>query len=264
MTAVGLRSVGVCAPGLDGWAQAARVLAGDAAFLPAALPKHAVEGLAQTERRRINETSRLACLAAYDAFAHAPGISAARTPTVFTSADGDGAVLAQTLSALGQRDIVVSPTAFHNSVYNAPAGYWSIAAGATAASTTVCATRASLAAAMLEGLSQVQATSRPVLVIAADAPFPAPIRSLAASHSAFACALLIDAVARGDSGARLERWTIVADALAPRTDDAIDEAFAGNAAAKSLPLLRAFALGRATRVPLPYHDGAWLDLEIVP
>jgi len=264
VTAIALRSVGICAPGLDGWTQAAPVLAGDAAFLPVALPKHAVEGLAQTERRRINETSRLACLAAYDAFAHAPGVLPPQTPTVFTSSDGDGAVLAQTLAALGQREIAMSPTAFHNSVYNAPAGYWSIAARATAASTTVCAAQASLGVAMLEGMSQVQATSGPVLVIAADAPFPEPIGALGASRLSFACALLIDTLARSGNAARLERWRIVADTAATQTGDEIDEAFTGNCSAQALPMLRALARGKAARVPLPYLDGTWLDLEIVP
>ncbi len=262
--AAAIRSVGICAAGLDGWADAARVLAGAAPFSPGSAPRRAVDGLAQTERRRINEISRLACLAAYDAFAHAPGIPAAQTPTVFTSADGDGAVLAQTLAAIGQREIVMSPTAFHNSVYNAPAGYWSIAARATAASTTVCAAQASLGAAILEGLSQVQATIGPVLVVAADAPFPEPIRALGASTHAFACALLIDTAARSGHMARLERWRIIADALVPPTPDSMDEAFAGNGAAQALPMLRALARGRAARVPLPYVDGTWLDLEIVP
>jgi hypothetical protein len=263
MISVAIRSIGICAAGLDRWADAARVLVGDSPFVPAPMSRRPVEALAPTERRRINEISRLACLAAYDAFADAPSIDAAQTPTVFASADGDGTVLAQTLAALGQREVVMSPTAFHNSVYNAAAGYWSIAARATAASTTVCAAQASLAVAMLEGLCQMQATGGPVLVIAADAPFPDPIRALSPSRHPFACALLIDAVARSVERARLERWAVIAEPLRPSNGDAIDDAFAGNAAAQSLPMLRALARRQPARVSLPYLDGRWLDLEVV-
>ena len=61
----------------------------------------------------------------------------ARLPTVFSSSDGDGEVLASMLAALAQPQVVLSPTLFHNSVFNAPAGYWSIGSGAHAASITV-------------------------------------------------------------------------------------------------------------------------------
>ncbi len=75
--------------------------------------------------------------------------------TVFSSSDGDGEVLASMLAALAQPQVVLSPTLFHNSVFNAPAGYWSIGVGALATSITVSAGAASFVAGLKEAHSQV-------------------------------------------------------------------------------------------------------------
>ena len=267
MTAMAIRGVGVCAGGMRDWAGASAVLRGATAFLPGPAEKRPVEGLPQTEQRRINETSRLACLAAADAVALLARDAAATLPAVFASSDGDGAVLMQMLNALAQRDVVLSPTAFHNSVYNAPAGYWSIATRASAPSTTLCADAASLAVALLEGQAQARESGGPVLVVAVDAPFPDAIRVLGASAAPFACALVLEDAVCDPSLPRIEGWTIVEHAGSGEVEDAPDAlggAFAGNAAAVALPLLRALARRQPTRVALPYLDGTSLLLDVAP
>jgi len=256
--------IGVCAGGLADWAHAARTLLDPATFVPGPAPKGAPEILPPTERRRMNETSRLACLAAADALTAFPDGAAATIPAIFVSADGDGSVLAPMLHALSQREIVVSPTVFHNSVYNAPAGYWSIATRSTAPSTTICADAGSFAAGLMEACAQAHATGGRVLLVAVDAPFPESIRVLGASAAPFACALLVDAGQR-DGGPRFERWAIVDGAARDEeSTDPLARAFAGNAAAAALPLLRALARGERARVALPYLDGSRLELEVLP
>ncbi|MEP7182211.1 MAG: beta-ketoacyl synthase chain length factor [Betaproteobacteria bacterium] len=240
------------------------MLAGDSPFAPGRTPGRAVDALPPTERRRINETSRLACLAAGDALAALPPGAAMTLPSVFASSDGDGVVLAQVLNALAQRDVAVSPTAFHNSVYNAPAGYWSIATRASAPSTTVCADSASFAVALLEGYVQLQANGGSVLVVAVDAPYPEPLRDLGASVAAFSCALVLECPEQPAAGPWLGRWT-TCSASGPAPDvDGIASAFAGNSAAAALPLLRALARRDGMQVALPYVDGTWLELEVSP
>jgi hypothetical protein len=257
-----VRGIGVCASGFANWAQAATIFAGAAPYTCGATPAGAPEGLTGTERRRVNETSRLACLAAADALREYPADDRTAIPTIFVSSDGDGVVLAHMLETLAQRPIVVSPTAFHNSVYNAPAGYWSIAARSTAPSTTICADEASFAIGLTEAYAQARAMQRPVLVVAVDAPFPEAIRSLGASAAPFACALALD-VWRGETGPRLADWTIGGHAArAERCDDALARAFAGNAAAAAVPLLRALAREEAARVALPYLDGSVLEVDV--
>ena len=124
-------------------------------------------------------------------------------PRYSAPSDGDGEVLASMLAALAQPQVVLSPTLFHNSVFNAPAGYWSIGAGAHAASITVSAGAASFVAGLKEAHWQVLATGAPVLYVAFDAPFPAALASFERSAEPFACALCLRP---GDSGTvRLHR-----------------------------------------------------------
>lgn len=264
MRSVAVRAVGICAAGLPNWASASRVLAGVVAFELGPPPNRSLDGLPPTERRRINETSRLACLAAGDALAQLPPGSAAAMPAIFTSTDGDGIVLAQMLNALTLRDVVISPTAFHNSVYNAPAGYWTIATRSTAPSTTVCADAASFAVALLEGYAQAVTTRGPVLVVAVDVPFPEAIRVLGTSAAAFACAIVVEGASELNKGPRIERWKVGGSVERPHSSDDIVAAYAGNGAAAALPLLRALARCEATWVALPYVDQTWLELEVVP
>jgi hypothetical protein len=264
MRSIGARSIGICASGLPDWSRASRVLTEVDAFQPDSSFYRAATGLPLTESRRINETSRLACLAAHDALVSLPESAIAAMPSIFTSSDGDGAVLSQMLRSLAQRDVSVSPTAFHNSVYNAPAGYYSIATRSTAPSTTVCADESSFAAAMLEGYAQARLTAGPVLVVAVDVPFPEPIHALGLSDAAFACAIVLDGASGDTKPARIARWAIVDCNTSMRSKDPLSKAFGNNAAAAALPLLRALARGEPACISLPYLDSTWLELEVIP
>jgi len=234
------------------------------AFQPDSSFYRATSGLPLTESRRINETSRLACLAAHDALVSCPEGAIAAMPAIFTSSDGDGAVLSQMLRSLAHCDVSMSPTAFHNSVYNAPAGYYSIATRSTAPSTTVCADESSFAAAMLEAYAQANLTAGPVLVVAVDVPFPEPIRALGLSDAAFACAIVHEGANADTNPPRIARWAIVDGNPTTHGADPISKAFGNNAAAAALPLLRAFARGEPAYISLPYLDSTWLELEVIP
>ena len=75
---------------------------------------------------------------------------------------------------LAGADRQISPTRFTNSVHNAPAGYWHIAVGSRAASTSLSAYDGSFAAGLVEALAQVVASGEPVLLVALDVPYPEP------------------------------------------------------------------------------------------
>ena len=70
--------------------------------------------------------------------------------SVFASANGDGVVIDAILRMLASTPHAVSPTQFHNSVHNAPSGYWGIAMRATPASTSLCGYDGSLACGLIE------------------------------------------------------------------------------------------------------------------
>jgi beta-ketoacyl synthase-like protein len=267
MNAVAIAGVGLCAPGLADWAHARDLLTGPAPWADGAVPRLASAALPPTERRRANVASRWAIEAATDAVRDLAPAEVAQLASVFASADGDGEVLATVLRDVAQDKVQLSPTTFHNSVYNAPAGYWSLAAKAPAASTTVCAGDATLAAALIEAASQVVVSGAPVLLVAYDLPFPpgAPIGTRALTP--FACALRLTPDTGAPACGRLASMAVVvgreADAP-PQSCGTLDARFAGNAAAAALPLLAAIARGVAASVRLPWLDGDALEVRWTP
>ena len=225
------------------------------------LPRLAPDCLPPVERRRANATTRLAISAAVQAVQGLSDEDIAQLPTVFSSSDGDGEVLASMLAALAQPQVSLSPTLFHNSVFNAPSGYWSIGSRSRVPSITVSAGAASFVAGLMEAHSQVCATGAAVLYVAYDAPFPAALASFARSAEPFACALRLEPVANS-SACRYGR--IEKSASRPGTAAGthafvqLRERFSGNAAAEALPLLFAIAhrQRRAVSLPVPRRVAA--------
>jgi hypothetical protein len=264
MTALSIAGIGVCATGMANWTQAQPVLRAVALPPLDPLPRQVPACLPPVERRRANATSRLAVSAAMQAVEGVAVEDVARLASVFSSSDGDGEVLASMLAALAQPQVVLSPTLFHNSVFNAPAGYWSIGSGAVAASITVCAGVASFAAGLREAHAQIVATGAPVLYVACDAPFPEALASFARSAKPFACALrLAPAPSHGLHGTIELRMSMSDGVPAPQSAE-LSERFAGNAAAEVIPLLVAIARGQPGRISLPYLDGTRMPLDYRP
>jgi len=264
MKALAIEGIGVCANGLPDWATARAVLRGEAPYVEASPSRPAALALPATERRRANDTARWALQVAGQAASGLPASAVAALATVFVSADGDGDVLAQVLRDVAAEPVTVSPTTFHNSVYNAPAGYWSIAARAPAASTTLCAGEASFAAGLLEAAAQVASTAQPTLLVACDLPFPdrCPVRTQ--TRAAFACAVLL---VPGDSArAPLGRIEDLAFCREPASalPASVAATFAGNGAAAALALLRAVACESPAGVRMPYLDDRSLALRWTP
>ncbi len=268
MTPVAIRAIGVCAAGLSGWSAARPILAGLKMYAGGEVPRLAAALLPATERRRANTTSRWALEAAADAVRELPSADLAALPTVFASADGDGEVLTSVLHDLTQGRVALSPTTFHNSVFNAPAGYWSIGAHSPAASTTICGGPFTLAAGLIEAATQATLGGTSVLLVAYDLPFPVASPISTPVRYPFACALLIAPVRQGnrDLGA-LASLQIVAERGADgfaTLEASLRERFGGNPAAAALPLLAAIARAAPATIALPYLDGDWLSMRWSP
>src|SRR5207249_3493148 len=104
-------------------------------------------------------------------------------PHVFASAYGDLAVNDYLCATLARAPLEVSPTRFHNSVHNAPAGYWAIATGCTRASTAISAGDASFGAGLLEAALLACSESGPTLLAACDVAAVGPLRDVIACRS---------------------------------------------------------------------------------
>jgi len=255
--------VGLLAPGLPGWRAARPVLAGDARYEPGEMRRPSADILPPAERRRCGDLVKLALHVGTEALAPS-GARAEELATVFTCATGSGEVLHQICETLAGSERDVSPTRFHNSVHNAAAGYWSIATGARAPSTSLCADQGSFAAGLLEAAVQAAAERSPVLLVAYDVPPPPPLAAVISCTVQCGLALLV-APARGTrSLGEIELDLVRAGADTAFADPGLERLRTGNAAARGLPLLAAFAAGRSARLTFEWLPALRLGVAATP
>ncbi len=264
-----VESVGILAPGLAGWIASREILAGEQSYAAEPLPATIATLLPANERRRTTATVKLALHVAQEAMAQAaltPGPSpggrgGSPVYTVFASSGGDSEVLDKICTALTLPDRPVSPTQFHHSVHNTPAGYWSIATGCTQPSLSLSAYDSSFSAGLLEAAALAFAEAAPVLLVAYDLPLPFPLSERRRIVAPFAVALLLNPLAteRGQAALRL---TLTGSEPTDRLGDAgLERLRAGNPAARSLPLLCAIARRESGRVVLA-DGGFGLSVDI--
>ena len=198
-----IQGIGVLGPGLRDWPGATvAVLSGTAPHVLQATQVPVLEVLPPAERRRTGRVVRLALAVGLEAASRA-GEEPGGMPSVFTSSSGDGQNCHELCEVLASSDRRVSPTRFHNSVHNAAAGYWSIATGAKAPSTALCAYDASFAAGLLEAMAQVLVDQTTVLLLAYDVPYPEPLHAKRPMADAFGVALVLAPRKDASSLARL-------------------------------------------------------------
>jgi hypothetical protein len=237
-----VESAGLVAPGLPGWAAAAPILRGDAAYARMDIPPHAPELLPANERRRASASVRLAFVAAEDAM-RGSSLAPADLASVFATSEADTAILHRLCTSLAQEPRVLSPTEFHNSVHNAAAGYWSIATACKQASASISAYDATFAAGLLEAAALVQADAGGALLVCYDIVPPDPLRTARPLAEACATALVLTRERGARALARLEIERSH-DAESRMDDAGLESLRVGNPAGRALPLLR--ALARAT------------------
>jgi hypothetical protein len=263
MMRVYVEGIGLFGPGLDGWAQSVPVLAGAAAYNPAPAKVPASSLLPAAERRRAPQTVKLALAAGTEAFA-ASGRDPAATATVFTSSGGDGQTIHDILTALATPPRELSPTRFHNSVHNAAAGYWSIATGATPASTSLCAHDDSFGSGLLEAMAQAASTGDAVALIAYDVPYPAPLFAVRPVGAVFGVALVLCMQATASSFASIE-LSLTPGAATPTTAaPGLEELRQSTPAARCLPLLEVLAKAVLGEIILSYFGDMSLHLNVTP
>lgn len=254
--------VGLIAPGLPDWSAACAVLAGQDAYAsaPSVLPAPAL--LPPAERRRASRVVRIALASGLAALEQA-GIDPAGVATVFSASTADGHnchALCETLASDDQR---VSPTRFHNSLHNTPAGYWSIATGAMAASQSLCAHDGSFAAGLLEALVQVGSSSAPCALIAYDAEYPAPLAAARPIPDAGGIGLVLSP-ARGPHSLAQISVSLSDSPPAALADPQLEALRLAIPALRGLPLLELLATRRAGSTALEYLTPLSLQVTVSP
>lgn len=243
-----IESVGIVAPGFADWDAAEPVLSGLARYEASALSLPPVELLPSAERRRTGFPVKLAISVGHQALARAQrpldGIA-----TIFTASSGDGDVIDEICKTLAGSDKQVSPTRFHNSVHNAPSGYWGIATGSMLPSTSLCGYDWSFSVGLLEAAVQVNTEYDEVLLIAYDAPYPGPLGKRRGVSATFGTAMLMTKQRTAKSVADIE--VTLLDTTREQTlmdDPGLETLRQTNPAARALPLLRAFAMKQAQSI----------------
>ena len=274
MNPLAVEAVGLMAPGLAGWPASQAVLAGQRPYIAEPMPATIATLLPANERRRVTATVRLALQVAQEAMTQAtltPGPSPSNGPgessvrTVFASSGGDSEVLDKICVALTQPDRPVSPTHFHQSVHNTPAGYWAIAMGCMQPSLSLSAYDGSFAAGLREAAALAWADQARVLLVVYDQPLPFPLAERRKIVAPFAVALLLNPVTTANRLALLRLGPSATNEPADRLDDPdLERLRAGNPAARGLPLLCAIARRLRGRAVLAVDENTTLSVEATP
>jgi hypothetical protein len=257
-----VQAIGLRGPGLEGWLAAQRVLAGDTPYRPERTVLPAANRLPPAERRRVGPVVKIALAVADEALSQVTP-DGAGIPTIFTSSGGDGENYNVICSTLASEDRALSPTRFHNSVHNAPSGYWSIASGDRAPSQVLCAHDGSFAAGLLEAFTQLSLDGGRVAVVAYEADYPEPLRAVRPIPDTFGVALVLAAAPNAQARFKLtiELGDTAIDALAEPTLEALRLAIPS---ARALPLATLMARGESGSCVLEYLPGSSLRVEVAP
>jgi hypothetical protein len=254
--------LGMLGPGINTWAEGRTILRDEMAIVPQKTVYPAVAALPPAERRRSSAVVKLAITIGTEA-AEQAGVSPQDLPAVFASSGGDNYNCHAICEQLATDDKFISPTRFHNSVTNAPAGYWGIATGAMTSSTVICAHDASFGAGLLESAAQVVSENSGCILIAYDTDYPEPLHSVRPIPDGFGVALVLSPQRTPRSMAAIQ-VSLCQDDADPMEDDKLEALRVSIPAARSLPMIRYLARDEGGRVVLDYLDTSRIAVEITP
>jgi len=269
-----IEGVGVWSPALPGWQASQDVLTGKAEPVMAVGARPTASLLAPAERRRAPDSVLLALEVAEQA-AKMAAREGSTLRGVFASDHGDLGINDYLCATLTQAPEQLSPTKFHNSVHNAPAGYWAIATGSRASTTALSAGDHTFAAGLFEAVLLAQSEDAPVLFVACDLPASGPLADVVSCRTPFAVALVLSP--RRDRGGAALRVSqpgpghprppghsgSCPSPLAPEPA-LLHAVHSDNPAARSLPLLVALAGAERQTLTLQAGPRLYLQLEISP
>ncbi|MCW8929332.1 MAG: beta-ketoacyl synthase chain length factor [Gammaproteobacteria bacterium] len=256
-----LKSVGITAPGIKSWSEARTALQCPDQYILSPVDKKLETLLPANEHRRATRVTQLALSAAQQTGTQE---ELNQCLQIFSSCNGDLTTFNQISLALAMDGRPVSPTRFHNSVHNAPSGYWSIATQSQTASTSITAYTDSLTASLLEAIVQLNASDnkqhRDCLLVCYDEVPPQAFDSQFNATEEFACALTLS---QNSNNALAKLEISVGDgskALSTLSSDILEQLRLSNPQAIILPVLNVIANSEdktnlySETITLPYFE----------
>lgn len=257
-----LQNISVLAPGMPDWPGAQEVLTNAVEYRDEPVAKLVPNILPANERRRATQYMKLALHVAEKACEL--NEAAMHYASVFASSDGDFVILDKNTHALTLPGHPVSPTNFHNSVHNAAAGYWAIAANARKFSTSLSAGEYTFATGLIEAITYATVEQQPVLYVAYDYPPDSILGSVRSFKYPFAVGLILQTDNDNNSVAEINVSLDKNSTETKMENDALEMLRTDNAIARALPLLQIIAKAKPGKCSLKYTGTNMLDIEIKP
>ena len=251
-------------PRLADWETARAILRGDQSAPQTSAARPTPLLLPANERRRVPDSVAIALEVGNQACTNA-GIDPKSLPSVFASTHGDLAVTDYMCETLAHSPTLLSPTKFHNSVHNAPAGYWTISTGCLKRYNAISAGQRTFAEGLFEALVEVAADQDRVLLVAYDIEARGPLATMAPSTGMLAVALVLSAVECARTRSRIDWRTRSAATIAQSATHPRNAAlFAGNAMSACVPLFEALAADGKRELTFALGQQLALDVDIEP
>jgi len=256
-----INGLSVIAPGLVEHDDVLAVLLGEKKWCPEPLPNLVPSLLPANERRRSTTLIKLALKTIQPLLKSDDDLTL--TATVFASSDGDLDIDDKICRALGKEEKIVSPTQFHNSVHNAAAGYWAIAASMRATSVSLSAGDGTFAAGLIDALTQSLSEQQNVLFVAYDVVAPEPLNTVRHFDYPVGIALRLGTT-REDSCLGMIQVSLndIKTNITHCKNDSLEPLRNGNPIGAGIPLLEVLAMNSSESVILPYIMGKHLQVNI--
>ncbi|MCU7880295.1 MAG: beta-ketoacyl synthase chain length factor [Candidatus Thiodiazotropha sp. (ex Lucinoma aequizonata)] len=260
-----IESPAILAPGLTSWSETKNILNGQVPYCESPLEDPIVSSIPGNIQRRCSLSTLLAIHAA-EQTQRASKKHTAEFTTVFSSSVGDPEISNKLCISVAAEVPMPSPTLFHNSVHNAPAGYWSIANKSQSHTISIAAGEASFPAALICAYTQLVSQNRPVMVVAYDQPLQG---GMSINHNlvqTFVCCILLTPRETNDSLISCELELLGSD-ITPNDQEQCEiladltSFFHSVPAAKSLPLLSLLAQPQNMELAIGYTDDLWISLS---
>lgn len=257
MKPVYINTLSIAAPGLIGLEQALPILKGESQWQTSEFPKLAPQLLPANERRRMTNYIKLAIHVADEANLPDKALAA-----VFASSNGDCYITDHICNTLTKTPKFISPTQFHNSVHNAPAGYWAIAAKSPAASTSISTGDSTFSSGLLEAVTQVLTQQHDVLFVGYDYPATAPLDKFVDVSEPFATAFILSLEKNKNSYGSIKLEVTSNNNISICNNSSLNSLQNSNPIAESLPLLETLCLKTSNTLYLPYLNNTKLKVEV--
>jgi len=210
------------------------------------------------ERRRCPKTGKVAFEAAMQACLMAK-VAPSTVASVFTSIMADGEVTDAICSSLASEEKLLSPTKFHNSVQNAPAGYWAISHENHLPCNFVGGHLNSWAVALLDAAAQCASQQRDILLVCYDIQNSSPLNDICNIEEDFACAILLTSSQDNGNAIELDLDIQAGTVDSPKSKNAeLDRVIDATPAATAAIQLEAFLEQSPSVTEWPLGTGTFL------